>query len=142
MADDTADTRAQVSYLSPETLSHNPAFSQLVVVSGNARTIYVGGQDAVDATGAVVGQGDLAAQVKQVLHNLKAALAAGGATLEHVVKWNIYIVQGQSLEVGFAAFQQSAGRLEHPPAITGLFVAALANPAYLVEIDAVAVVPE
>ena len=76
MADDTADTRAQVSYLSPETLSHNPAFSQLVVVSGNARTIYVGGQDAVDATGAVVGQGDLSAQVKQVLHNLKAALAA------------------------------------------------------------------
>ena len=40
-------------------------------------------------SGTIVGRGDIAAQVEQVFHNLQAALAAGGAALEHVIKWNI-----------------------------------------------------
>jgi enamine deaminase RidA (YjgF/YER057c/UK114 family) len=46
------------------------------------------------------------AQAEQVLANLRAALAAGGAGPEHIIKWNIYVVEGQSLEAGFAAFQR------------------------------------
>jgi enamine deaminase RidA (YjgF/YER057c/UK114 family) len=86
-----------VQHLNPEGVPHNPAFSQAVSVSGAHRTIYVGGQDAVDAAGNVVGVGDLAAQTRQIFANLKLALAAGGAGLEHIVKWNIYVVQGQPI---------------------------------------------
>ncbi len=76
-----------------------------------------------------------------MLANLQKALAAAGAELEHIVKWNVYIVQGQSLQQGFAAFQRVWGDRPNPPTITGLFVAGLAHPDFLVEMDAIAVVP-
>jgi enamine deaminase RidA (YjgF/YER057c/UK114 family) len=110
-------------------------------VTGDATTVYVGGQNAVDASGATVGKGDIAAQTGQVLRNVEIALAAGGAKLEHVVKWNVYIVQGHSLAAGFEAFRRAWGDRPNPPAVTVVFVAALANPDFVVEIDAIAVVP-
>jgi enamine deaminase RidA (YjgF/YER057c/UK114 family) len=131
-----------IQHLNPEGLAHNPAFSQAVSVSGPHRTIYVGGQDAVDAAGNVVGVGDLAAQTRQIFANLKLALAAGGAGLEHIVKWNVYVVQGQDLRPGFEVAMEELGQQGNPPAISGMFVSSLAHPDFLVEIDAVAVVPE
>lgn len=135
-------TTAQVQYINPETLNRNPAFTNVVVVTGPVKTIYVGGQDAVDASGAIVGKGDLKAQTEQVLKNIQLALAAGGAQLEHIVAWNLYIVQGQSLRAGFEAFQRVWGNRPNPPAITGLFVSALAHPDFLVEMNAIAVLPQ
>jgi len=134
-------SQTTVQYLNPDTLPKNPAFSQAVVVSGPAKTIYIGGQDAITASGELVGAGDLRAQTEQIFANLKAALAAAGAELHHVVKWNVYVVQGQSLQPGFEVFQREWGNRPNPPAITGMFVAALAHPHFLAEIDAVAVVP-
>ena len=130
-----------VQHLNPETLHHNPAFTQAVAVSGAVKTVYVGGQNAVDTSGKIVGQGDIAAQTEQVMQNIQAALAAGGASLEHVIKWNIYLVQGQPLQPGFEVFQRVWNRRPNPPAITMAFVAGLANPDFLIEIDAIAVVP-
>src|SRR5918996_4344090 len=92
-ASPTMDGR--VEFLSPEGLPRNPAFSNVAVVSGNVRTIYIGGQDAVDAEGNIVGIGDIAAQTEQVLRNLLTALAAASAGPEHVVKWNVLVVDGQ-----------------------------------------------
>lgn len=132
---------APVEHLNPEGMHHNPAFSQAVVVSGPSRTVYVGGQNAVDAAGHIVGE-DIETQTRQAFANLKQVLGAAGGGIEHVVKWTIYIVAGQPLAPGFAVFQQEWGTRPNPPAITGLFVSALANPAFLVEIDAVAVIPE
>jgi enamine deaminase RidA (YjgF/YER057c/UK114 family) len=134
--------KGSVQHLNPDGLHKNPAYSQAVVVAGNAKTIYVGGQNAVDASGQIVGKGDLEAQTEQVLRNVETALAAGGAKLEHVVKWNVYIVQGQSVLPGFDAFRRAWGDRPNPPTLTALFVAGLANPDFLVEIDAIAVVPE
>jgi enamine deaminase RidA (YjgF/YER057c/UK114 family) len=82
------------------------------------------------------------AQIEQILANLRAALAAGGARPEHIIKWNVYIVEGQSLQEGFAAFQNAWPETPNPPAITGVFVSGLAHPDFLVEMDAVAVVPQ
>jgi len=134
-------TPGSVEHLNPDTLHHNPAFTQSVVVSGAVKTVYVGGQNAVDTTGAIVGKGDIAAQTEQVMHNIQAALAAGGAGLEHVIKWNLYLVQGQPLQPGLAAFQKVWSRRPNPPAISMAFVAGLANPDFLLEMDAIAVVP-
>jgi enamine deaminase RidA (YjgF/YER057c/UK114 family) len=69
-------------------------------------------------------------------------LAAAGASIEQVIKWNIYVVHGQPLQPGFEVFQRVWGRRPNPPAITMVYVAGLANPDFLVELDAVAVVPE
>lgn len=134
--------KATAQHLNPEGLPRNPAFSQGVAVAGQAKTVYVGGQDAVDASGRVVGKGDLKAQTTQALRNLETVLAAGGAKLEHVVKWTIHVVHGQSAQPGFEAFQEVWGQRPNPPAITFMFVAGLGHPDWLVEIDAIAVVPE
>jgi enamine deaminase RidA (YjgF/YER057c/UK114 family) len=131
-----------VQHLNPDTLHKNPAYSQAIVTSGNFKTVYVGGQNAVDASGTVVGKGDIAAQTEQIFKNLEAALEAGGARLEHVIKWSIYVVQGQPLQAGFEVFQRVWGNRGNPPVITMAFVAGLANPDFLAEMEAVAVVPE
>jgi enamine deaminase RidA (YjgF/YER057c/UK114 family) len=130
-----------VEHLNPETLHRNPAFTQAVAVSGAVKTVYIGGQNAVDSAGAIMGRGDIGAQTEQVMQNIQAALAAGGASLEHVIKWNIYLVQGQPLQPGLAVFQRIWNGRPNPPAVTLAMVAGLANPEFLVEIDAIAVVP-
>jgi len=137
----SAGPDGRVEFLTPEGLPRNPAFSNVAVVPGSVRTIYVGGQDAVDAEGRVVGIGDIAAQTEQVLRNLRPALAAAGAGPEHVAKWNLLVVEGQDLRAGFAAFQRVWGQRPNPPVITGAFVKGLAHPDFLVEMDAIAVVP-
>jgi enamine deaminase RidA (YjgF/YER057c/UK114 family) len=128
-----------VQHLNPEGMHRNPAFSQAVVVEGAARTIYVGGQNAVAADGTIVGKGDLAAQTEQVFANLEMVLRAAGATIHDVVKWTLYIVQGQDLRPGLAVYQRVWGQRGNPPAISAIMVAELANPEYLVELDAIAV---
>src|SRR5262245_41674069 len=134
-------TESSVQYLNPAALSKNPAFTQVIEVSGPVKTVYVGGQDAVDASSNIVGKGDIKAQTEQVLKNFQAALAAAGASLEHVVKWNLYVVQGQPLQPGFEVFQRVWGNRPNPPTITMAYVAGLAHPDFLLEMDGIAVVP-
>ncbi|HEX9387226.1 MAG TPA: RidA family protein [Anaerolineales bacterium] len=138
----TTLARGQVQHINPDDLSKNPAFTQVVTVTDPAKTIYIGGQDALDASGTIVGKGDIKLQVEQVFKNLQSALKASGAELEHIIKWNIYIVQGQPLRPAFEASQQMWGVRPNPPAISVMFVAGLANPDFLVEMDAIAVLPQ
>jgi enamine deaminase RidA (YjgF/YER057c/UK114 family) len=135
-------THGQIQYINPDSLSRNPAFTNIIVITGQVKTIYIGGQDAVDASGTIVGKGDIKQQTEQVLANLQVALKAVGAELEHIIKWNVYVVQGQPLQPAFEAFQQVWGCRPNPPAITLMFVSGLANPDFLVEMDAVAIVPQ
>jgi len=134
--------KGTVSYLNPEGLHRNPAFSQLVATRGRTRTIYIGGQNAVDSSGTIVGEGDIGAQATQVATNLQVALAAADAHVGHIVKWTVYVVQGQPVGPAMGAFQQAFGALPNPPTISVLFVTALAHPKFLLEVEAVAVVPE
>ncbi len=132
----------KVDYINPEGLLKSRGFTQAVSVSGPHKTIYIGGQDAVNEKGETVDKGNLKQQITQILSNIEKALDAAGAKLENVVKWNVYLVAGQNPVEGFSAFQEKWGNKPNPPAITVLFVSGLGNPAWLVEIDAVAVVPQ
>ncbi len=139
---ETSRAKGQVNFIHPRGLHRNPAFTNVVVVTGPAKTIYVGGQNAVDASGAIVGKGDLKKQTEQIYANLQVCLAAAGARLEHVVKWTLYVVQGQPLQEGFEVFQRIWGNRPKPPAISVAIVAGLAHPDFLAEMDAIAVLPE
>lgn len=136
----TTSTHGQVQHINPDDLSKNPAFTNVITVTGPAKTIYIGGQDSLDASGQIVGKGDIKQQTEQVLKNLQIALKAGGAELENIIKWNIYVVQGQPIQPAFEVFQRVWGRKPNPPAITMMFVSGLANPDFLLEMDAIAVV--
>ena len=102
-------------------------------------TIYVAGQVALDGEGRLVGPGDVVAQTRQVLENIRGVLHAGGATLDDVVKVTVYLANVDDRprinEVRQAYF--GANR----PASTLVEVSRLAFPGLLVEIEAVAVVP-
>jgi enamine deaminase RidA (YjgF/YER057c/UK114 family) len=140
-AQNSNSMNSKIELLSPEGLHKNPAYSQVAVVEGNNRTIYIGGQNAVDKDGKLVGKGDIEAQAKQILQNLQTAAQAGGGSFENIIKWNIYIVQGQSTEKALKVFQGAMSKMKNPPLITGVFVSSLASPDFLLEIDAIAVVP-
>lgn len=134
-------SKMKVELLSPDGMHKNPAYSQVAIIEGNFRTIYIGGQNAVDKTGTLVGKGDIEAQAKQVLHNLELALQAADVTFEQVIKWNVYLIQGQSVEKAFQVFQGALSKLKKPPLVTGIFVAGLANPDFLLEVEAIAIGP-
>ena len=131
-----------VEFINPDDLFKSPAFSQVAVVTGNVKTIYIGGQNAVDKNGQTVGKGDIEKQSQQVLKNIEVALDAAGASIDHVVKWNIFFVKGQSAQNAMKAVQPTLSKVKKPALVTGVFVEALTNPDYLIEIEAVAVVPE
>lgn len=133
---------AAVDFINPQALHSNPAFTQVVTVTGAGRHVFISGQNAVDAQGQVVGVGDLVAQTEQTLRNLQVALAAAGATPAQVILWRVHVMQGQALHEGFAAFQRLWPQRVNPPAITVLQVAGLAHPDFLLEIEAQAFVPQ
>jgi enamine deaminase RidA (YjgF/YER057c/UK114 family) len=126
-----------IQHINPEGLMKNPAFSQVVITQGTGRTIYIGGQNAVNAGREIVGKGSLSLQTEQAMKNIQTALTASGATFDNVIKLNIYIVQGQNAGEAFKA-SQAFIQGPYPPAITVLFVAGLSNADFLFEIDAVA----
>lgn len=127
-----------IRHINPEGLHRNPAYSQGVVVEQPAKTIYVGGQNGVDADGTVVDD-TLGGQTRQALRNVATVLEAEGAGLSDIVHWSIAVVDGQPILDGFAAFQEVWDPADPPPAITVHVVAGL-GPRFLVEIDAVAAV--
>ncbi|MEV0676608.1 RidA family protein [Actinosynnema sp. NPDC050436] len=126
-----------VTHLNPPTLHANPAFTQAVKVEGPGTLLLIGGQNGVDATGAVVGD-DAGAQAAQALRNVELAVEAAGGTFADVVKTTILITDRSAIGPGFGAFQRIWGGRPNPPAVTVQIVAGLANPAFLVEVEAVA----
>ena len=124
-------------HINPDGLHRNPAFSQAVVVEQPAKTIYIGGQNGVDADGKVVGP-TVGEQAAQALRNLATILNSEGASLANIVHWRIAVAEGNAFGDGLAAFQQVWNPADPPPAITVHVVAGL-GPGFLVEIDAVAV---
>jgi len=129
---------SSIEFLNPDELLKNPAFSQAVITKGNGSTIYIGGQNAITKDQQITGKGDIAVQTAHALKNVETALRAAGASVDELIKLTIYIVQGQDLRKGFEGAQSFLKKLNNPPVISGVVVAGLANPDYLVEIEAVA----
>lgn len=126
--------------LRPESLPEpDGPFSQGTTIS-RGRLVFVSGQVAWDKERKVVGKRDVQAQTAQALENLKGVLAEGGATLEDVVKVTVFLTnmadRGAVAEVRTRYFQREF------PASTLVEVKALAHPDLLVEIEAIAVVPQ
>jgi enamine deaminase RidA (YjgF/YER057c/UK114 family) len=125
-----------ITHVNPDELYTSPAFSQGVIAE-SGRTLYVGGQNGTDATGAITGA--IAEQTAQAFRNVLAVLHAAGAGPEHVAKLTIYVHVEADLMAGFAASRDAWG--DQPTAVTVVRVAGLARPEALVEIDAIAILP-
>ena len=86
---DPQERDCHAAFVRPDGLPPVSGYSHAVAVSW--RLVVISGQVPADGTGRLVGPGDPAAQVRQVFENLKAALAAAGATMEQVVKLTVYL---------------------------------------------------
>ncbi|MGE3541804.1 MAG: RidA family protein [Candidatus Tectimicrobiota bacterium] len=123
------------TYLNPDTMSQPRGFSHLVKVDN---TVYIAGQVSADRDGNVVGKGDPEAQVRQIWHNIEAAVKSVGGTLSDIVKTTTYVTN-----ISYAAAVRKVREERFPsqaPTSTLLVVSGLASPDYMVEIEAIAVV--
>ena len=130
---------SSVQRFRPPGLVSSPAFSHVAVVPPGATTIYVGGQNAVDVDGSLVGPGDIAIQSRRALENAKTALDAVGATIDDVVQWTVLFVDGSDIAAAYGAIAGELASIE-PALVTSARVAGLGVPGALVEIAAVAAV--
>ena len=117
-----------------------PAAQYSHVVLGTGRFVAVSGQLALDEDGKLVGEGDPAAQARQVFENLRCCLGAAGATFDHVIKLTYFVTDMAHMPALRAA------RAEHIPddrlpAASAVRVAGLVRPEFLMEVEAYAVLP-
>jgi len=129
----------EITLLQPEGLLVSPAFSQVAIVPPGATTIYVGGQNGVDVTGAVVSD-DVAQQSSRALDNVSVALEAAGATLADVVQWTVLIDESADLGAAYGAIAPRLAGAAAPPLVTAARVAGLGVPGALIEVSAIAAV--
>jgi enamine deaminase RidA (YjgF/YER057c/UK114 family) len=133
---------AQTDYLKPEGLSPANGYSH-VIVAKPGRMVFIAGQVANDHEGKLVGKGDLKAQTVQIFENLKLALAAAGASFDDVVKigWYVKEYKPEYLPTLRDVRNQYVNSARLPTsALVG--VQSLFQPDLLLEVDAIAVVPE
>ena len=128
-------------YINPNSLfpSLPHGFSQVVISTGR-KMVFVSGQTAWDARKNIVGGDSVLEQARQVFRNLEKAMEAAGGTLKDIVALRIYVVDYQTesgTAVGTALREFFSS--QSPPASTWIGVSALADPEFLIEIEATAV---
>jgi reactive intermediate/imine deaminase len=129
-----------VRFVKSDLLPPSPGYSQAVELRPG-RLIYVAGQVSMDRSGKLVGEGDMHAQAQQTFENLKAALEAAGARFENVVKLNYYVLDAAQLPA-VREVRNKFINIANPPASTAVEVKGLFREGYLIEVEAVAVVPD
>lgn len=120
-----------------------PDYAHAAVVEAGERLVFTAGAVPIDASGGLHGEGDLTAQTEQVLANLQEALHAAGSDLAHVIASTVHVVSSQPEELSQVwETVRLSGLAEGPHTSTLLGVSCLGYPGQLVEITAVATVPD
>ncbi len=122
-----------VERIQPTGLNRPTGYTHVVKVGNLA---ILAGQTATDSSGNLVGVGDVEAQAEQVYNNIKTALASVGADFSSLVMTTTYLTRAEDLE----GYRRVRSKHIHTdmPASTLVFVTRLANPDYLIEIQAIA----
>lgn len=114
-------------------------FAQAIAVEAAGRFVFISGMTARMADGSIAGIGDVEAQTRQVCENLKAAVEAAGGTLDDICRVDVYVRNIEHFD------QIHKVRREYfsapPPASTMVEVTKMVSPDYLIEINAIAVLP-
>lgn len=126
-------------HMRPDGMAPGTGYSHAVVAEGT-RVVAIAGQVAMDEAGELVGPDDPAAQAERVYQNLSLALAAVGATFADVIKLSNFVTD-ISILPALRAVRDRYVDIGSPPASTAVEVRALFKPGYLIEVEALAVLP-
>jgi enamine deaminase RidA (YjgF/YER057c/UK114 family) len=118
----------------------NGHFSQATVAEARGRLLFISGMTARNREGGVTGVGDISAQTHQVCQNLQAAVEQAGGTLEDIARVDVYVRNMEDFEAIHAVRRQYFTGVA--PASTLVEVSKFVNKDYLIEINAIAVLPE
>jgi enamine deaminase RidA (YjgF/YER057c/UK114 family) len=138
----SAQAQAGISlrHSNPPGMTQPTAYSQVVEANGPHRLVFVAGQTGVDASGKAA-QG-FRAQAVQAFENIKTALASVGGTVDNVVRLTTYMTDLEQNADTYrevrASFFTNKSAL---PASTLLQITRLANPSFLIEVEATAILP-
>ena len=114
-------------------------FAQAIAVEATGRLVFISGMVAQRPDGSIAGIGDIEAQTRQVCENVKAAVEAAGGTLDDVCRVDVYVRNMEHFE---AIHKVRAQYFKPPlPASTMVEVTKMTSPDYLIEINAIAVLP-
>lgn len=135
-----AQAGMNVRHSNPPGLTQPAAYSQLVEVNGPHRLVFVAGQTGVDANG--MASADFRAQAVQAFANIKTALASIGGSMDHIVRITTYLTDIQQNAGVYREVRASfLPNRSASPASTLVQVTRLADPSYLIEVEAMAVLP-
>jgi reactive intermediate/imine deaminase len=135
----TEESRMGKIAYNPDTMTKPFGVFSNATLAGPGQLYFISGQVAVDAQGKLVGKGDIRAQTRQVLENIKAALAAVGGTMDDIACVNVFVMDMQHLQ---AIHEVRAEYWQgNYPASTLVQVAGLVDADYLIEINATAIIP-
>ena len=123
---------AQIKRSNPAAVREPTGYTHAVEITGDVRRLIISGQVGMAPDGNVPAAGE--AQIAQAFANLRAILTENGMAVENIVKTTVFLTDRDLLAAFRAA--RSAVFGEHAPASTLLFVAGLADPRWMVEIEA------
>jgi reactive intermediate/imine deaminase len=126
-------------FINPPALYKPIGYSHVAESSGG-KTIYISGQVALDKDRNLIGKDDLRLQTLQVFNNLKAALEAAGTDFNHVVKMTYFIIDISQMQVVREVRDQFLNT-QSPPASSAVEVRRLVMEDWLIEVEAIAVIP-
>ena len=130
---------AKITRTNPKAISKPFSnYSHVVTAEGAKKLVFCAGQVAADVKGNVLPPDSFEAQTKMVMKNLENALAAGGAKFADVTKVTIYICNPHDVPKARGILTDYFGK--HPPGSTLCILRGLANPNFLLEIEAIAAV--
>jgi len=115
-------------------------FSQAIAIEARGRLVFVSGMTARCPDGSIAGIGDIEAQTRQVCENLKAAMEAAGGALADICRVDVFV---RNIEHFDAIHKVRREYFAAPaPASTMVEVTKMVSPDYLIEINAIAVLPD
>jgi reactive intermediate/imine deaminase len=130
---------SSIDLISPKSVHKPVGYSHAAKVNAG-KPLFIAGQVALDVSGKVVGGGDFRAQAQQVFENLKAVVEGAGGNFRHIVKLNVYVLDLSRLPE-YREVRDVFIDVENPPASTAFQVAGLFRPEFLIEVEAIAILP-
>jgi 2-iminobutanoate/2-iminopropanoate deaminase len=131
--------QSAVDFISPTSMHNLIGYSHLARVN-RGTPVFIAGQVALDVSGNLVGAGDFRAQAQQVFENLKTAVEFVGGKFSNIIKLNVYVLDRARLPE-YREVRDKFIDVKNPPASTAVQVAALFRTEFLIEVEAVAILP-